>query len=277
MSNKRPNKEATLRIPESLRKVKNIIGVFSAKGGVGKSEISLNLSLSLAKKGYSVGLLDADIYGPSQPILFKASKEIIDVKDMHLLSPLEKRGVKFVSMGLIARDQKPVMWRGPMVSGAVMQLMAQTDWQELDYLVIDTPPGTGDVQLTLLQRLPLEAAIVITTPQDVSISDTQKGIEMIKRLELPILGLIENMSFFKPEKSKEKYYIFGKGGGKRLSKEYKMELLSEIPLVEKTESIILYDLKIYKKVFDSLAEKVVINMETIKKAITQAIPQKTDV
>ena len=277
MSNKRPNKEATLRIPESLRKVKNIIGVFSAKGGVGKSEISLNLSLSLAKKGYSVGLLDADIYGPSQPILFKTSKEIIDVKDVHLLSPLEKRGVKFVSMGLIARDQKPVMWRGPMVSGAVMQLMAQTDWQELDYLVIDTPPGTGDVQLTLLQRLPLDAAIVITTPQDVSISDTQKGIEMIKRLELPILGLIENMSFFKPEKSKEKYYIFGKGGGKRLSKEYKMELLSEIPLVEKTESIILYDLKIYKKVFDSLAEKVVINMETIKKAITQAIPQKTDV
>ena len=277
MSNKRPNKEATLRIPESLRKVKNIIGVFSAKGGVGKSEISLNLSLSLAKKGYSVGLLDADIYGPSQPILFKASKEIIDVKDMHLLSPLEKRGVKFVSMGLIARDQKPVMWRGPMVSGAVMQLMAQTDWQELDYLVIDTPPGTGDVQLTLLQRLPLDAAIVITTPQDVSISDTQKGIEMIKRLELPILGLIENMSFFKPEKSKEKYYIFGKGGGKKLSKEYKMELLSEIPLVEKTESTILYDLKNYKKVFDSLAEKVVINMETIKKAITQAIPQKTDV
>jgi len=277
MSNKRPNKEATLRIPESLRKVKNIIGVFSAKGGVGKSEISLNLSLSLAKKGYSVGLLDADIYGPSQPILFKASKEIIDVKDVHLLSPLEKRGVKFVSMGLIARDQKPVMWRGPMVSGAVMQLMAQTDWQELDYLVIDTPPGTGDVQLTLLQRLPLDAAIVITTPQDVSISDTQKGIEMIKRLELPILGLIENMSFFKPEKSKEKYYIFGKGGGKKLSKEYKMELLSEIPLVEKIESTILYDLKNYKKVFDSLAEKVVINMETIKKAITQSIPQKTDV
>ena len=121
-------------------------------------------------------------------------------------------------MGLIARDQKPVMWRGPMVSGAVMQLMAQTDWQELDYLIIDTPPGTGDAQLTLLQRLPLNAAIIVTTPQDVSISDTKKGIEMIKRFELPILGLIENMSFFKPEKSKKKYYIFGKGGGKKLSK-----------------------------------------------------------
>ena len=276
MSNKRPNKETTIRIPETLRKVKNIIGVFSAKGGVGKSEISLNLALSLATEGYKVGLLDADIHGPSQPVLFEASEEIIDVKDKLLLSPLEKRGVKFISMGLIARDQKPVMWRGPMVSGAVMQLMAQTDWQELDYLIIDTPPGTGDAQLTLLQRLPLNAAIIVTTPQDVSISDTKKGIEMIKRLELPILGLIENMSFFKPEKSKKKYYIFGKGGGKNLSKEYAMELLSEIPLVEKKEFIILYDLEIYKKVFDSLAKKVVKNMEAIKKTVTQVIPQKQD-
>ena len=274
MSNKRPNKETTVRIPETLRKVKNIIGVFSAKGGVGKSEISLNLALSLATEGYRVGLLDADIHGPSQPVLFEASKEVIDVKDKLLLSPLEKRGVKFISMGLIARDQKPVMWRGPMVSGAVMQLMAQTDWQELDYLIIDTPPGTGDAQLTLLQRLPLNAAIIVTTPQDVSISDTKKGIEMIKRLELPILGLIENMSFFKPEKSKKKYYIFGKAGGKNLSKEYEMELLSEIPLLEKKEFLILYDLETYKKIFDSLAKKVVKNMEAIKKTVTQVIPQK---
>ena len=273
MSNKRPNKETTIRIPETLRKVKNIIGVFSAKGGVGKSEISLNLALSLATEGYKVGLLDADIHGPSQPVLFDASEEIIDVKDKLLLSPLEKRGVKFISMGLIARDQKPVMWRGPMVSGAVMQLMAQTDWQELDYLIIDTPPGTGDAQLTLLQRLPLNAAIIVTTPQDVSISDTKKGIEMIKRLELPIIGLIENMSFFKPEKSKKKYYIFGKGGGKNLSKEYEMDLLSEIPLLEKQEFIILYDLEIYKKIFDTIAKKVVKKMEVIKKTVTQVIPQ----
>ena len=273
MSNKRPNKETTIRIPETLRKVKNIIGVFSAKGGVGKSEISLNLALSLATEGYKVGLLDADIHGPSQPVLFDASEEIIDVKDKLLLSPLEKRGVKFISMGLIARDQKPVMWRGRMVSGAVMQLMAQTDWQELDYLIIDTPPGTGDAQLTLLQRLPLNAAIIVTTPQDVSISDTKKGIEMIKRLELPIIGLIENMSFFKPEKSKKKYYIFGKGGGKNLSKEYEMDLLSEIPLLEKQEFIILYDLETYKKIFDTIAKKVVKKMEVIKKTVTQVIPQ----
>lgn len=274
MSNKRPNKEAMVRVPETLRRVKNIIGVFSAKGGVGKSEISLNLALSLANKGYAVGLLDADIYGPSQPVLLEASSEEIDVKDNKLLVPLNKKGIKFVSMGLIARGQKPVIWRGPMVSGAVMQLMSQTDWQELDYLIIDTPPGTGDVQLTLLQRLPLNGALVVTTPQEVSISDTRKGIEMIKRLELPILGLIENMSFFQPSDSKKKYFIFGKGGGQNLAKEYGLELLSEIPLLEKKEFVILYELSDYKLVFDSIAKKVIKNMEIIKKSVSQIIPQK---
>jgi len=274
MSNKRPNKEAMARVPETLRRVKNIIGVFSAKGGVGKSEISLNLSLSLADKGYAVGLLDADIYGPSQPVLLEASSEEIDVKDNKLLVPLNKKGIKFISMGLIARDQKPVIWRGPMVSGAVMQLMSQTDWQELDYLIIDTPPGTGDVQLTLLQRLPLNGAIVVTTPQDVSTSDTRKGIEMIKRLELPILGLIENMSFFKPSDSKKKYFIFGKGGGRNLATEYGLELLSEIPLLEKKEFVILYELNDYKLIFDSIAKKVIKNMEIVKKSVSQIIPQK---
>ena len=274
MSNKRPNKEAMVRVPETLRRVKNIIGVFSAKGGVGKSEVSLNLALSLADKGYAVGLLDADIYGPSQPVLLQASSEEIDVKDNKLLIPLNKKGIKFVSMGLIARGQKPVIWRGPMVSGAVMQLMSQTDWQELDYLIIDTPPGTGDVQLTLLQRLPLNGALVVTTPQEVSISDTRKGIEMIKKLELPILGLIENMSFFQPSDSKEKYFIFGKGGGQNLAKEYGLELLSEIPLLEKKEFVILYELSDYKLIFDSLAKKVIKNMEIIKKSVSQIIPQK---
>ena len=274
MSNKRPNKEAMVRVPETLRRVKNIIGVFSAKGGVGKSEVSLNLALSLADKGYAVGLLDADIYGPSQPVLLQASSEEIDVKDNKLLIPLNKKGIKFVSMGLIARGQKPVIWRGPMVSGAVMQLMSQTDWQELDYLIIDTPPGTGDVQLTLLQRLPLNGALVVTTPQEVSTSDTRKGIEMIKRLELPILGLVENMSFFQPSDSKKKYFIFGKEGGQNLAKEYGLDLLSEIPLLEKKEFVILYELSDYKLIFDSMAKKVIKNMEIIKKSVDQIIPQK---
>ena len=274
MSNKRPNKEAMVRVPETLRRVKNIIGVFSAKGGVGKSEVSLNLALSLADKGYAVGLLDADIYGPSQPVLLKASSEEIDVKDNKLLIPLNKKGIKFVSMGLIARGQKPVIWRGPMVSGAVMQLMSQTDWQEVDYLINDTPPGTGDVHLTLLQRLPLNGALVVTTPQEVSTSDTRKGIEMIKRLELPILGLVENMSFFQPSDSKKKYFIFGKGGGQNLAKEYGLDLLSEIPLLEKKEFVILYELSGYKLIFDSIAKKVIKNMEIIKKSVSQIIPQK---
>ena len=232
------------------------------------------MALSLADKGYAVGLLDADIYGPSQPVLLKASSEEIDVKDNKLLIPLNKKGIKFVSMGLIARGQKPVIWRGPMVSGAVMQLMSQTDWQELDYLIIDTPPGTGDVQLTLLQRLPLNGALVVTTPQEVSTSDTRKGIEMIKRLELPILGLIENMSFFQPIDSMKKYFIFGKGGGQNLAKEYGLELLSEIPLLEKKEFVILYELSNYKLVFDSIAKKVIKNMEIIKKSVSPNYPSK---
>jgi len=276
MSNKRSKKEALVRIPETLRKVKNIVGIFSAKGGVGKSEISLNLALGLSNKGHKVGLLDADIYGPSLPVLLEASTNEIDVKDKQLLVPLVKKGIKFISMGLIARGQKPVIWRGPMVSGAVMQLMSQTDWQELDYLIIDTPPGTGDVQLTLLQRLPLNAAIVVTTPQEVSTSDTRKGIEMIKKLDLPILGLLENMSYFKPDDSKKKYFIFGKGGGQKLSKEYDLELLSEIPLIEKKGFVPLYELEDYKIIFDHITNKVIKSLEIIKKSVSQIIPQKKE-
>ena len=269
-----PTKEITLRIPESLRKVKNIIGVFSAKGGVGKSEISLSLALSLKDSGYSVGLVDADIYGPSQPLLLQASSEEVEVKEKELLLPLNKKGIKFISMGLIAKGAKPVIWRGPMVSGAVMQLLSMTDWQELDYLIIDTPPGTGDIQLTLLQRIPLSASIVVTTPQKVSVSDTRKGIEMLKKLDLPILGLIENMSFFQPQGSDQKYFLFGKGGGKELAKDYKLELFSQIPLTEKSESSILYEIDEYKVIFDDLSAKVVAQMNLIKKKINQIIPQQ---
>ena len=269
-----PNKEATLRIRETLRKVKNIIGVFSAKGGVGKSEVSLNLALGLKESGYTVGLVDADIYGPSQPLLLNASEEEIEVKNKKLLTPLNKKGIKFISMGLIAKGAKPVIWRGPMVSGAVLQLLSSTDWQTLDYLIIDTPPGTGDVQLTLLQRIPLSAAIVVTTPQKVSVSDTRKGIEMIRRLDLPILGLIENMSFFQPEDSEKKYYLFGKGGGEELAKEYKLELFSQIPLTEKKDSSILYEMDDYKIIFDDLSKKVVAQMDLIRKKINQVIPQQ---
>ena len=145
-----------------------------------------------------------------------------------VIEPLTKEGIKFISMGLISGENMPVIWRGPMVSGAVMQLLSQTDWGELDYLIVDTPPGTGDVQLTLLQRIPLTSSIVVTTPQEVSISDCKKGIEMIKKLDKPITGLIENMSWFKPDDQDKKYFLFGKGGGKKLSEEYSIDLLSLI-------------------------------------------------
>ena len=192
------NNQNALRIPETLRKVKNIVGVFSAKGGVGKSAISLNLAIALREKGLKVGLIDADIYGPSQPSMLGLLPGDLKVKDEKIISPIEKKGVKFISMGLISSERMPVIWRGPMVSGAVMQLLSQTDWGELDFLIIDTPPGTGDVQLTLLQKIAVAATLVVTTPQKVSISDCRKGIEMIKKLDVPILGLIENMSWFEP-------------------------------------------------------------------------------
>ena len=163
-----PKTDNKLRIPETLRRVKNIIGVFSAKGGVGKSAVSLQLALSLRDQGFKVGLVDADIYGPSQPIMLNSTPGELKLTQDQIIKPLIKENIKFISMGLISGEKMPVIWRGPMVSGAVMQLLSQTEWGELDYLIVDTPPGTGDVQLTLLQRIPLTSSIVVTTPQKVS-------------------------------------------------------------------------------------------------------------
>ena len=251
-----PKKEANHTIPATLVKVKNILGVFSAKGGVGKSAISLNLAFSLRSKGLKVGLADADIYGPSQTIMFNASNEKIKVKDQKLLSPIVKEGIRFMSMGLISNEKMPVIWRGPMVSGAVLQLISQTDWGELDYLIIDTPPGTGDVQLTLLQKIPLKGIIIVTTPQEVAISDTKKGIEMVNKLDVPLLGIIENMSWFSPQNTEQKHYIFGKGGGKKLSKEYGIDLLSQLELIEVDDRKPLYNNEYMKKKFDKICSQI---------------------
>ena len=251
-----PRKEANITIPETLLQVKNILGVFSAKGGVGKSAISLNIALSLRSKGLNVGLADADIYGPSQAIMLDASSEKIEVKDQKLLSPIIKEGIKFMSMGLISNEKMPVIWRGPMVSGAVLQLISQTDWGELDYLIIDTPPGTGDVQLTLLQKIPLKGIIIITTPQEVAISDTKKGIEMVKKLDVPLLGIIENMSWFSSQNTGQKYYIFGKGGGEKLSQEYGIDLLSQLELIEVDDRKPLYNNEYMKKKFDKICSQI---------------------
>ncbi len=262
-----------LRIPETLRKVKNIVGIFSAKGGVGKSAISLQIALALRDKGFSVGLIDADIYGPSQPILLGSSAGELKLSKAQVIEPLTKEGITFISMGLISGENMPVIWRGPMVSGAVMQLLSQTDWGELDYLIVDTPPGTGDVQLTLLQRIPLTSSIVVTTPQEVSISDCKKGIEMIKKLDKPISGLIENMSWFKPDDQDKKYFLFGKGGGKKLSEEYSIDLLAQLPLVEISEDSNIQNHPLLKMEFDNIVDKLVNSLKALKEKKSSGIPQ----
>ena len=245
---------------ETLKGVKNILGVFSAKGGVGKSAISMQIAIALQKKGMKVGLADADIYGPSQSILFDSNPKELKLIPNEVMKPLKKEGIKFISMGLISNTKTPVIWRGPMVSGAVMQLLTQTDWGELDYLVVDTPPGTGDVQLTLLQKIPLSSAIVVTTPQEIAISDCKKGIEMLKKLNLPIKGLIENMSWFQPDIDSKKYYLFGKDGGKQLAKEDSIDLLAQLPLVEIDSESKLQDNDILNKEFDKITDKLLGNI-----------------
>ena len=262
-----------LRIPETLRKVKNIVGVFSAKGGVGKSAIALQLAISLKDKGYKVGLVDADIYGPSQAVLLNSEPGELKTTDNKIIEPLNKEGISFISMGLISNEKMPVIWRGPMVSGAVMQLLSQTNWGELDYLIIDTPPGTGDVQLTLLQKIPLTGAVIVTTPQNVSISDCRKGIEMIKKLSIPIIGLIENMSWFQPNDSKKKYFLFGKDGGKDLAAEYQINFLAQLPLIEKKGKKELHDLDQIKAPFETLADKIIELIKKVSSKKVDSIPQ----
>jgi len=262
-----------LRIPETLRKVKNIVGIFSAKGGVGKSAIALQLAISLKDKGYKVGLVDADIYGPSQAVLLNSEPGELKITDNKIIEPLNKEGISFISMGLISNEKMPVIWRGPMVSGAVMQLLSQTNWGELDYLIIDTPPGTGDVQLTLLQKIPLTGTVIVTTPQNVSISDCRKGIEMIKKLSIPIIGLIENMSWFQPEGSNKKYFLFGKDGGKDLAAEYKISLLAQLPLIEKKDKKELHDLDQIKTSFETLTDKIIELIKSVRSKKVDSIPQ----
>jgi len=262
-----------LKIPETLKKIKNIVGVFSAKGGVGKSAISLQLALSLIDKGFKVGLLDADIYGPSQSLMLQAKPvKLKTLKDNQMINPLEVQNLKFISMGLISGERTPLVARGPKVSGAVMQLFSKTNWGELDYLIVDTPPGTGDAQMTLLQRIPITTTLVVTTPQNVSISDCRRGIEMIKKFNKPITGLIENMSWFQPEKQEKKYFLFGHGGGEELAREYSLELLSQIPLIEAIEGNEIQNHPLLELEFAKISEKLIRSIESIKAKKPSDIP-----
>lgn len=230
----------TIRADKSsvLPGVKNIIAVVSGKGGVGKSTVSANLALALAKDGASVGLLDADIYGPSVPIMFGVRGErpmMTEVNGKGMIVPLDRYGIKLLSIGLLVDEKNAVVWRGPMASNALRQFITDVHWGELDYLVIDMPPGTGDIHLTLMQTAPVTGVVVVTTPQDVALADAKKGIAMFgqAQMNVPIIGLVENMSYFTPaELPNHKYYIFGKEGGKRLAEEYDLPFLGQIPLVQ---------------------------------------------
>ncbi|MBC7887674.1 MAG: Mrp/NBP35 family ATP-binding protein [Ferruginibacter sp.] len=221
-----------------LKGVKNIIAVVSGKGGVGKSTISSNLALALAKGGAKVGLMDADIYGPSQHIMFgvRGDRPLMkEVDGKGLIVPIEKFGIKMMSIGLLIDEKQAVVWRGPMVSSAIRQFVSDVDWGELDYLVIDMPPGTGDIHLTIVQTVPVTGVIVVTTPQLVALADAKKGIAMFgqAQLKVPIIGLVENMSYFTPEELPDnKYYIFGKDGGKNLAEEFDIPFLGQIPIVQ---------------------------------------------
>lgn len=218
--------------------VKNIIAVVSGKGGVGKSTVAANLALALAQDGAKVGLMDADIYGPSVPIMFGVRGERPLMKEVNgkgFIVPLERFGIKLMSIGVLVDEKSAVVWRGPMASSAIRQFVTDVDWGELDYLVIDMPPGTGDIHLTLMQLVPVTGAIIVTTPQQVALADAKKGIAMFAQAQLnvPIIGLVENMAYFTPaELPNNKYYLFGKEGGKHLADEYDLNFLGQIPLVQ---------------------------------------------
>jgi ATP-binding protein involved in chromosome partitioning len=215
--------------------IKNIIAVASGKGGVGKSTTAVNLALALAAEGAAVGVLDADIYGPSQPMMLGIAGRP-ESKDGKSLEPMEGHGLQAISIGFLIDVDTPMVWRGPMVTQALEQLLKDTRWRDLDYLVVDLPPGTGDIQLTLAQKVPVTGAVIVTTPQDIALIDARKGLKMFEKVGIPILGVVENMSFHVCPKCGHESHIFGSGGAERMSKEYGTELLGQLPLDEAIRS-----------------------------------------
>ena len=250
-----------------LSGVKNIIAVVSGKGGVGKSTVAANLALALAADGVTkVGIMDADIYGPSQHIMFGIRGERPMMRDnggKGLIVPIEKFGIKVMSIGLLIDEKQAVVWRGPMVSSAIKQFVSEVDWGELDYLVIDMPPGTGDIHLTIVQTVPVTGVIVVTTPQLIALADAKKGIAMFgqAQLKVPVIGLVENMAYFTPSELPEnKYYLFGKDGGKHLADEFDIPFLGQIPIVQSIREggdigvpAMMSDEPISKKAFEDFA------------------------
>lgn len=218
---------------QAIPQVKNIIAVASGKGGVGKSTTAVNLALALAAEGARVGILDADIYGPSQPQMLGVGQrrpEIVGEQGKQQMVPISAHGIQSISMGYLVTEETPVMWRGPMVSGALQQLLMQTRWDNLDYLIIDMPPGTGDIQITLAQKVPVTGSVIVTTPQDIALLDAKKGIEMFRKVNVPVLGVVENMAIHICSNCGHEEHIFGEGGGERIARDYQTELLGSLPL-----------------------------------------------
>ena len=230
-----PKDEPEKKYAEMLAGVKNIIAVASGKGGVGKSTFAANLAVSLAKKGKKVGILDADVYGPSQPLMFDLQGESMEAEELEsgkvYALPIESYGVKVGSFGVAMQQEEAAIVRGPMLAAFFSMLFEQVLWGELDYLIIDLPPGTGDIPLTMTQKIPLTGAVVITTPQDISVADVRRSIAMFNKVGVKVVGVVENMSYFvPPDMPEKKYYIFGKGGGKKIADEFDVPFLGEIPL-----------------------------------------------
>jgi len=253
-----------------LKGVKNIIAVVSGKGGVGKSTVAANLALAIADSGAKVGLMDADIYGPSVHIMFGVRgdrPQMRDVDGKGMIVPIDRYGIKLMSIGLLVDEKQAVVWRGPMVSSAIRQFVSDVDWGELDYLIIDMPPGTGDIHLTIVQTVPVTGVIVVTTPQLVALADAKKGIAMFSQggLKVPVIGLVENMSYFTPaELPDNKYYIFGREGGRKLAEEFEIPFLGEIPLVQSIREggdlgipVMISDDEISKNAFIEFSDKAI--------------------
>ena len=250
--------------------VKNIIVIASGKGGVGKSTVAANLAIALARNGLKTALVDADIYGPSVPKMFGLENERPDITaigDKEMMFPLEKYGVKIMSIGFFVAPIQSLIWRGPMASNAMTQLFENTQWGEIDYMVVDFPPGTGDIQLTTVQKLNLTGAIIVTTPQEIALNDVRKAASMFTNsdINVPIIGVIENMSWFTPAKhADEKYFVFGKGGGQKIASEYNSQLLGQIPLVIEVGEAAAHGKSIFSQnnkevisVFENIANKLI--------------------
>jgi len=235
---KKPSENKIYNSERKIENISNVIAVSSGKGGVGKSTITSNLAVSLSKMGFSVGILDADIYGPSIPLMFDISNQkplAVNVNGKSKMKPIESYGVKILSIGFFTKSDEAVIWRGPMASKALNQMIFDADWGKLDFLLIDLPPGTGDIHLSIMQSLPISGAIIVSTPQLVALSDARKGVSMFKKenINVPVLGLIENMSYFTPlELPKNKYYLFGKDGAKNLASDLKIPFLGDLPIIQ---------------------------------------------